>query len=114
MTENPFEKSAPTKHHFGSKDFKETAGRLQYVADTRGIAVFTSPPGGGKTYAFRCFAETLNPNLNQMAYICLSTVSVIQFYQQLCAALGVSWSTSKAAMFANIQAQRYCSLGAGN
>jgi type II secretory pathway predicted ATPase ExeA len=107
MTDNPFDKSAPSKNFFGSKDFNEMTGRLKYVAETRGIAIFTAPPGGGKTYAFRYFAETLNPNLHQLAYICLSTVSVIQFYQQLCAALGVSWSTSKSAMFMDIQAQLF-------
>jgi type II secretory pathway predicted ATPase ExeA len=105
MSDNPFEKSAPAKHCFRSKDFNEMSGRLRYVAETRGIAVFTSPPGGGKTYALRCFAESLNPNLHQMAYICLSTVSVTQFYQQLCASLGVERSPSKSTMFSAIQAQ---------
>jgi type II secretory pathway predicted ATPase ExeA len=102
---NPFDKSAPAKSCFGSKDFKEMAGRLRYVADKRGIAVFTSPPGGGKTYALRKFAEPLNKNLHQMAYLCMSAVSISQFYQQLCWALGVDQSQSKAAMFASVQAQ---------
>ena len=105
MADNLFEKSAPVKNCFQSKDFKEMTGRLRFVADTRGIAVFTSPSGGGKTYALRFFAETLNHNLHQMAYICLSTVSVTQFYQQLCAVLGIERSTSKSAMFSAIQAQ---------
>lgn len=105
MTDNLFEKSAPVKHCFQSKDFKEMTGRLCYVADTRGIAVFTSPSGGGKTYALRHFAETLNQNLHQLAYICLSTVSVTQFYRQLCAVLGVEHTMSKSAMFVAIQAQ---------
>jgi type II secretory pathway predicted ATPase ExeA len=107
MTDNPFDKSAPIMYRYESVDFKEMTSRLNFVTNTHGIAVFTSPPGGGKTYAFRCFAEKLNPNLNQMAYICLSTVSVVQFYQQLCIALGVSYSVSKSAMFADIQAQLY-------
>ena len=105
MEDNPFDKSAPTSRRFCSKDFNEMSARLKYVAEKRGIAVFTSPSGGGKTYALRCFAESLNKNLNQMAYICLSTVSVVQFYQQLCAALGVPWSVSKTNMFADIQTQ---------
>jgi type II secretory pathway predicted ATPase ExeA len=107
MSENPFEKSAPVKQHFLSKDFTEMAGRLRFVSETRGIAVFTAPPGGGKTYTLRCFAEQLNPNLHQLVYICMSTVSVIQFYQQLCSSLGVSRSASKSVMFADIQAQLF-------
>jgi len=105
MTDNLFDKSAPAKFCFQSKDFKEMVGRLRYVADTRGIAVFTSPSGGGKTYALRSFAYTLNQNLHQMAYICLSTVSITQFYQQLCAALGLERVVSKSVMFTAIQTQ---------
>jgi type II secretory pathway predicted ATPase ExeA len=107
MSDNPFDKSAPAKYHFESNDFTEVAGRLRFVSETRGIAVLTSPPGGGKTYALRCFAEKLNPNLHHLVYICLSTVSVIQFYQQLCSSLGVSRSVSKSVMFADIQSQLF-------
>jgi type II secretory pathway predicted ATPase ExeA len=105
MTDNFFDKSAPVKYCFQSKDFKEMASRLRFVADTRGIAVFTSPSGGGKTYALRTFAESLNQNLHQMAYICLSTVSITQFYQQLCEALGLERLVSKSLMFSAIQKQ---------
>ena len=43
----------------------------------------------GKSFALRCFAKSLNPNLYHMEYICLSTVSVMEFYRQLCSVLGV-------------------------
>lgn len=36
----------------------------------------------GKSFALRCFAKGLNPNLYHMEYICLSTVSVMEFYRQ--------------------------------
>ena len=105
LSDNYFEKSVPVKNCFQSKDFKEMVSRLRYVADTRGIAVFTSPTGGGKTYALRSFAETINQNLHQMTYICFTSVSAIQFYQQLCSVLGIERSSSKSVMFSAIQAQ---------
>ena len=78
-------------------------GRLNRLKDIRGIGVFTAPPGGGKTFVLRCFAKNLNPNLFQMAYICLSTVSVTEFYAQFCGALRVDASQRKATMLKNIQ-----------
>ena len=59
----------------------------------------------GKTYALRCFSKSLNPNLYHMEYICLSTVSVAEFYKQLCAILGVSSKGGKPGMFRAIQDQ---------
>lgn len=102
---NPFSKSAPVKDFFQSRDFKEMYGALNYVRDARGIAVFTSPPGGGKSFVIRAFAAGLNPNLYRLSYICLSTVSIAEFYKQLCDVLGVSPKGGKPAMFKAIQEQ---------
>ena len=107
MSGNPFEKSAPAQACFVSRDFKESTDRLRYAADKRGIVLLTSPPGGGKTYALHRFTESLNTNLHQAAYICMSTVSVVQFYRQLCAALGLEAAQAKSTMFASIQTQLY-------
>ncbi|MDT8716031.1 AAA family ATPase [Clostridium sp. 19966] len=57
----------------------------------------------GKTYALRCFAKTLNPNLFQLSYICLSTVSVSEFYYQFGQELGIDYNSKKSVMFKNIQ-----------
>ena len=57
----------------------------------------------GKTYALRCFADSLNPNLCQMSYTCLSTISVTEFYRQLCMQLGLEPSGRKTEMFKAIQ-----------
>ncbi|WP_089611948.1 ExeA family protein [Dehalobacterium formicoaceticum] len=48
-------------------------------------------------------AKNLNPNLFQLSYICLSTVSVSEFYHQFSFALGLDYSTKKTLMFRNIQ-----------
>lgn len=92
-------------HHFISKDFTEMTSRLDYLKDIRGIGVFTARPGMGKSYCLRCFAKSLNPSLFHMEYLCLSTISVADFYKQLCAILGVPDKGGKTVMFKAIQEQ---------
>lgn len=103
LTFNPFDKSIPENHAFNSRDHQQMLSRLDYLKNVRGIGLFTAPPGMGKTYALRCFAKNLNPNLFQMSYVCLSTVSVSEFYHQFCSELGLDYSFKKTVMFRNIQ-----------
>lgn len=79
--------------------------RLNYLKDIRGIGVFTARPGMEKSYALRRFAAGLNPSLFHMEYLCLSTISVVDFYKQLCSLLGVSDKGGKTGMFKAIQEQ---------
>ena len=105
---NPFDKQAdPLLVGFQSGDFREMTTRLNYIKDVRGIGVFTAPPGFGKTYALRCFSSSLNPNLYQMAYICLTTVSVTEFYRQFCGVLGLDTAGARSVMFKAIQDRLY-------
>lgn len=109
LSYNPFDKQqVREKDHFISKDFSEMTSRLNYLKDVRGIGVFTARPGMGKSYALRCFCAELNPSLYHMEYICLSTVSVTDFYKQLCDILGVSSRGGKPAMFQAIREQITC------
>ena len=103
LTLNPLEKSLAVKHAFQSNDHKNIIDRLNYLQKTRGVGLFTAAPGMGKTYALRCFAETLNPNTAELCYICLSTVSINEFYRQLCLELGLEPLSRKADMFKSIQ-----------
>jgi len=108
LTCNPFDKhNLKEKHSFLSHDHKEMVARLDYLKDVRGIGVFTARPGMGKSYALRCFAASLNSNLYQVEYFCLSTISVSEFYKQLCICLGVDTSGSKIAMFKAMQERIY-------
>jgi type II secretory pathway predicted ATPase ExeA len=108
FTKNPFDKqSLSEKDAFLSKDHKEMTACLSYLSKLRGIGVFTSDPGFGKTYALRCFTKTLDTNLNEVAYLTLSTVSILDFYRQLCNALGIDTPYGKAAMFRVIQERLY-------
>jgi type II secretory pathway predicted ATPase ExeA len=104
FSKNPFDKqSISIKDAFHSKDHKEMTSRLDYLKDIRGIGVFTSMPGFGKTFALRCFAASLDRNLHESAYVSLSTVSVTEFYRQFCAALAIDAPHGKPAMFRAIQ-----------
>jgi type II secretory pathway predicted ATPase ExeA len=104
LSKNPFDKHSLTeKDAFPSKDHKQAIGRLSYLKDIRGIGVFTSPPGFGKTFALRCFAKSLDRNLHEVAYVTLSTVSLTEFYRQFCATLGIDAPHGKPAMFRAIQ-----------
>lgn len=108
LTCNPFDKQTlRTPDSFQSNDFKVMQDRLDYLVNVRGIGVFTAPPGMGKTYAIRSFESSLNKNLFQAEYICLATVSVTEFYFQLCTVLGLEPAYRKTVMFKRIQEQIY-------
>jgi len=104
FAKNPFDKNyLLEKDAFHSKDHREATSRLTYLKNIRGMGVLTSAPGFGKTYALRCFVKSIDRNLHEMAYICLSTVSVTEFYRQFCMALGIDAPYGKPAMFKAIQ-----------
>lgn len=108
LSHNPFDKQLlKESDSFHSKDHKAMMDRLNYLKDVRGIGVFTASPGMGKSYALRCFAKSLNPNLHQMEYFCLSTVSVAEFYKQFCHILSLDAKGGKASMFNSIRDRIY-------
>lgn len=105
---NPFNKQALKENSFfESNDHRQMISRLNYLKDIRGIGVFTASPGMGKSYALRCFEHSLNKNLYHMKYICMSTVSVAEFYKQLCEQLGLEAKGGKTIMFKSIQERLY-------
>ena len=108
---NPFDKQATASDTcFASEDFRQMTARLNYLKDVRGIGLFTAPPGYGKTFVLRCFASSINPNLYQMEYICLTTVSVTEFYRQICRTLNLEYSAHRSSMFNAIQERLFVLL----
>lgn len=108
LSHNPFDKqSLKESDSFSSKDHKAMIDRLNYLKEVRGIGVFTASPGMGKSYALRCFSKALNENLHQMEYICLSTISVSEFYKQLALLLGLDAKGGKTTLFKSIQERIY-------
>lgn len=103
MSHNPFEKDLETKYAYVTQDMKAVQGRLEYLKNHPGIGLFTAGPGQGKTFALRYFSQKLNPNITKFYYICLSTVTTMEFYKQMCHTLGLEVSHSKSSMFRAIQ-----------
>lgn len=105
---NPFDKQQVKESDaFISHDYKEMLSRLDYLKEARGIGLFTSPPGRGKSFCLRCFSKRLNPSLYHMEYMPLSTITVAEFYKELCTILGVSDKGGKPGRFRAIQEQIY-------
>ena len=104
LSYNPFDKQMlQVKDTFASEDQKAMMNRLSYLKDVRGIGVFTASSGMGKSHCLRCFKASLNENLYDMHYICLSTVSVGEFYKLLCEELGLETKGGKTTMFKALQ-----------
>ena len=103
MEFNPFEKTLDIKQYFKSEDYTQTFSRLEHLKSIKGIGLFTGLSGTGKTYTLRCFVSSLNPNLYKVAYIPLSTVTVLEFYKSLAYSLGVEVYAKKVDLFKAIQ-----------
>jgi len=105
---NPFDKNySLPDNSFESKDHRIMLDRLSYLKDVRGIGVFTAAPGMGKSHCLRVFEHSLNKNLFTMKYICLSTVSVGEFYKQICEQFGLETKGGKTNMFKILQEHIY-------
>jgi general secretion pathway protein A len=103
MEFNPFDKYIHEKNAFLSNDFKQATARLEHLKNVRGIGLFTGYSGTGKTFTLRCFASSLNSNLYKVAYIPLSTVTVMEFYRSLAFSLDLDPSSKKVDLFKSIQ-----------
>lgn len=100
---NPFNKDIALDNTFETQDFKEMQGRLKYLVKTKGIGLFTGASGLGKTYSVKYFCKKLNTSLYKVAYLTLSTVTVMDFYKSFCIELGIEPKTRKIDMFKQIQ-----------
>lgn len=78
---------------------------MNYVRLHPGLGIFTARPGMGKSFVLRCFVEGLKPGAYTIASICLTSVSVRDFYRLVCDALGLDESGSIPAMYKAIQEQ---------
>jgi type II secretory pathway predicted ATPase ExeA len=104
LNSDPFSKAILAKDASATKDFTECSARLDFLEHNRGLALITAAPGYGKTFCMRAFAERQNTNLVKVVYLCMSTLSTMEFYRQLCVALGLDAKYRKADMFRDIQA----------
>ncbi len=103
MDKNPFTKDIAIESLYQSNDFKQMTNRLEFIIKSRGIGVFLSNPGMGKTTCLRKTLESLNPSRYVVIYICMTTITAIDFYRMLNDALGLEETTKKSQMFKSIQ-----------
>lgn len=103
MDRNPFLKDISIDKLYESNDFKQMNNRLEFLIRSRGIGVFLSSPGMGKTTCLRQTLESLNPNRYKIIYICMTTITAIDFYRILNEQLGLEETTKKSVMFNAIQ-----------
>lgn len=103
MSYNPFSKQVKNKDEFTTNDLKQVKARLNHLHDNGGIGLITAEPGVGKTFALRSWVKDLNANTSKNVYICLSTITNREFYQELCAGLGIEPKFKKYKLFEDIQ-----------
>jgi type II secretory pathway predicted ATPase ExeA len=104
MAGNPFSKGIAASDAYPTEDLKQVHARLDHLSRAGGIGLLTANPGTGKTFAVRTWAAKTNPNTTKIVYVCLSTVTNMEFYRQLCAELGLTPGFKKTDMFRDLQA----------
>lgn len=100
---NPFGKEIPVDKLFITKDLKQFESRMSYFTQVKGFSVTFGRTGMGKTSCIRYFTSQLNPQLFKVVYIPLSSVTVTEFYSNLCVGLGLIPKRRKADMFHQLQ-----------
>lgn len=103
MDFNPFSKNIPSDKLFAGTDYKQMENRLDFIIRTRGIGVFLSNPGMGKTSCLRSKLESLPDTRYRIVYICMTTVSPIDFYRTLNDQLGLEPAYSKSRLVKQIK-----------
>ena len=77
--------------------------RLKHLEETKGIGLITGAPGLGKTTTIRDWVKGLNNNLYKVIYIPHTTITVMEFYREICEKLGLYDNYSKRKNLKSIQ-----------
>ena len=89
MEHTPFVRDVPADKLYESHSFRETLGRLAYVADRQKFAVVTADPGCGKSTLIRRFYEQLPKSEYIVLYLSDSKLTPRWFYKGLLDQLGL-------------------------
>ena len=84
-------------------EYKQLIYRLKHLEEVKGIGVITGEPGLGKTTSVRYWTKSLNKNLYKIVYIQHTSITVHEFYRQLCEEFGLEVSYSKRKNFNALQ-----------
>ncbi|KPA18394.1 ATPase AAA [Candidatus Magnetomorum sp. HK-1] len=99
----PFQKNINPKEIFQTESGIELRKRFEHMKLNRGIMLITGNPGTGKTVHTRAFVDNINENQYKPFYLALSTVTVIEFYRQLCVYICNESYWKKTQLFSAIQ-----------
>ena len=83
MEHTPFVRDVPPEKLYESNAFRETLGRLSYVADRQMFAVVTADPGCGKSTLIRRFYSELPKEDYIVLYLSDSKLTPRWFYKGL-------------------------------
>ena len=89
MEHTPFVRDVPPEKLYESNAFRETLGRLSYVADRQMFAVVTADPGCGKSTLIRRFYSELPKEDYIVLYLSDSKLTPRWFYKGLLDQLGL-------------------------
>ena len=89
MDHTPFVRDIPAEKLYESSSFRETLGRLAYVADRQMFAVITADPGCGKSTLVRRFSAELPKDDYIVLYLSDSKLTPRWFYKGLLDQLGL-------------------------
>ena len=81
MKHTPFARDVPLEKLYESDAFRETLGRLSYVADRQMFAVVTADPGCGKSTLIRRFCSGLPKEDYIALYLSDSKLTPQWFYK---------------------------------
>lgn len=100
---NPFIKNNSSDILVETSSYNQLLFRLHHLEETKGIALITGAPGLGKTTALRFWIKNLNTNLYKVVYIPHSTITVHEFYRELCDSFNLEVHFSKRVNLMNLQ-----------
>ncbi|MGN1342831.1 MAG: ExeA family protein [Bacilli bacterium] len=89
LEKNLFQKEITKEEAYKSNNFNNMMSRLEYLKEVKGIGLFTGGTGMGKTYTMKYFKETVNEDLYKVIYISATRLTVFEFLNKLCRALGL-------------------------
>mgnify|MGYP005797286725 CR=1 FL=1 len=89
MEHTPFVRDIPAEKLYESDAFRETLGRLCYVADRQMFAVVTADPGCGKSTLIRRFSSELPREEYIILYLSDSKLTPRWFYKGMLDQLGL-------------------------
>lgn len=110
ITRHPFSKDIEACELFASEQTIELENRLKYLLELKGIGLVTGDVGSGKTTICRKVISDLNPGLNKVFYVTLTTGNVMDVYKSIAWEMGLSTERSLSTLYKAIkdEIQRLC------